>query len=76
MIKKDPLFLVSLKKDHHVNEMYKLKYLLSYTVTVEPYKSPTILQCFMCQRLGHSQKNLFELSKMRQMWWGPLRQTL
>lgn len=36
-----------------------LRYLLSYRVNVQPYRPPEILQCFLCQRLGHSQKTCF-----------------
>lgn len=39
--------------------MFNLKYLLSYRVEVEPYRSLEMLQCSTCQRLGHSQKTCF-----------------
>lgn len=58
-----PLFLASFHKEPNINEIYKLKYLLSYTVLVEPYKAPDILQCYQCQRLGHSQKTCHNLPR-------------
>jgi len=54
-----PLFLVSLPKGPDNKNIYDLNYLLSYRVQVETYKPPDILQCFQCQRLGHSKQTCF-----------------
>lgn len=54
-----PLFLATLQKRDDNHRIYKLEYLLSYRVAVEPYRPPELLQCFKCQKVGHSMRTCF-----------------
>lgn len=50
-----PLFLVALEKTPQTKEIYAIDHLLYYRVHVEPFKPPSVLQCYRCQRMGHTQ---------------------
>lgn len=51
-----PLFLITYPRTVDTKELFALQYLLSYRISVEAYKPAEYLQCFQCQRLGHSQQ--------------------
>lgn len=50
-----PLYLVSLARSPETKGIYSLTHILHYRIQVEPYRPPGVLQCFRCQRMGHSQ---------------------
>lgn len=53
-----PLFLIDLPKEEGSRKIYEVNRLLYYVVKIEAYKSRRqFVQCYRCQRLGHTWQN-------------------
>jgi hypothetical protein len=50
-----PLYLVSLERSPNTKDIYNITNIQYYRVKIETYRPPAILQCYRCQRMGHSQ---------------------
>jgi hypothetical protein len=50
-----PLFILSLQKVPGIEEIYKESRLHCFKIQIEPLRSIAVVQCYKCQRIGHSQ---------------------